>query len=342
MKITQAMIKDAADQHIITEEQGQALIAFCQQHPQAGTSFSFANVLYYGGGLVAIGAMTVFMTLGWEQFGGAGILTLSLLYMLAGVWLTNQFEQRQLNVPTALTATFVVALTPLAVYGLQHALGLWPINDTYQDYHHNIRFHWFYMEMATLVCGAVVAWRYRHPFLLMPIAVTLWYLSMDLTRILSQGALDWELRALVSVYFGLLHIGLAFWVDMRSRTSRDYGFWLYMFGVLTFWGGLTAQSSDSELARFGYFVVNVLLIGAGTVLVRRVFVVFGGLGVAIYLGYLAFDLFKDSWLFPVALSAIGFGIIFLGIAWQKNEQAIARALLNVLPGPLQQLIARRR
>jgi hypothetical protein len=30
---------------------------------------------------------------------------------------------------------------------------------------------------------------------------------------------------------------LAFRVDVRSRHSRDYAFCLYLFGVLTFWGG---------------------------------------------------------------------------------------------------------
>ena len=35
---------------------------------------------YYLGALVVISAMTWFMTLGWERFGGGGILAISLSY----------------------------------------------------------------------------------------------------------------------------------------------------------------------------------------------------------------------------------------------------------------------
>ena len=72
-----------------------------------------------------------------------------------------------------------------------------------------------------LAVGAFVAWKYKYPFLIMPIAVTLWYLSMDITAMISGEDFTWELRKLVSMYFGLLMIGLAFWVDVRARKKAD-------------------------------------------------------------------------------------------------------------------------
>ena len=80
-------------------------------------------------------------------------------------------------------------------------------------------------------------WRYRLPFLVMPIAVTLWYMSMDLTPYLfGEADATWELRKRVSLWFGLLIVLLAFWVDIRTRHDKDYAFWLYLFGVVAFWG----------------------------------------------------------------------------------------------------------
>lgn len=38
------------------------------------------------------------------------------------------------------------------------------------------------------------------------------------------------------------------------------------------------MESDSELSKFVYFCVNLLMIGVGVLLVRRVFVVLGALG----------------------------------------------------------------
>jgi hypothetical protein len=152
---------------------------------------------------------------------------------------------------------------------------------------------------------------------------------------------DWEFRADFSLWFGLAMTLGAFWVDLRSRVSADYAFWLYLFGVLTFWGGLSTQHSDTELAKFVYLCLNLGLIGIGAVLSRRVFVVFGALGVAGYLGHLSWRVFEDSWLFPFVLTAIGLGVVLLGVLWQRNEARITARLRALLPTALQELLAAR-
>lgn len=340
MKVSRKHLEDAVNERILSSQQAEQLYDFLSQHPSAGPSFNFTNVLYYLGGLIAIGAMTVFMTLGWEVFGGWGIFFIALLYAGVALLLARRFQRLGLAIPAGLCATFVVALTPLALYGLQQALGLWPDGSVYRDYHRYIRWHWLYLELGTLAVGIVLAWIYRYPFMMLPLAVTLWYLSMDVAAMLMTSYYDYQFRALVSMYFGLLMTLTAFWVDVRSRSKADYAFWLYIFGVLTFWGGLTAQDSSGELSRFLYFCVNLLMIGIGVVIVRRVFVVFGALGVSFYLGHLAWDVFQDSWYFPIALTVIGLGIIYLGVLWQRHEQKLTERVRSWLPAPLQEMLAR--
>ena len=342
MEISPRTLDAAVEEGILSRPQADALLAFLSRRQPAGPRFDFTHVLYYLGGLVAIGAMTLFMNLGWEALGGWGIVFISLLYAGVGLWLASRFGNRGYPVPAGICATFVVALTPLAIYGLQQAMGWWPDDGTYREYHRYVRWHWLFMELGTLAVGAVLGWRYRYPFMVMPVAVTLWYLSMDLAAMLAGGRPDFELRALVSLYFGLAFLALAFWVDVRSRHGADYAFWLYLFGVMTFWGGLTAQDSDSELGRLLYLGVNLLLVGAGVVLMRRVFLVFGAIGCALYLGHLAAGVFRDSLLFPFALTAIGLFIIYLGILWQRHERAITGWVHARLPGPLRELLAARR
>ncbi len=253
MTITRQKLNDAAARDIISPAQADALFDFLQLQDHDQPRFSFTHVLYYLGGLIAIGAMTLFMNLGWESFGGAGIVVLSALYAVIGLLLTRSFARKNLTIPAGICATFVVCLAPLAIYGLQQWLGLWPDNSSYRDYHQYIQWHWLYMELGTLAVGVAMAWRYKYPFLIMPIAVTLWYITMDLSATLSGGDYHWDLRKIVSMYAGLLMIALAFWVDIRSRHSADYAFWIYIFGVIAFWGGMTAQYSDSELAKLIYF-----------------------------------------------------------------------------------------
>src|SRR5262249_15564274 len=151
----------------------------------------------------------------------------------------------------------------------------------------------------------------------------------------------WEIRKLISVYFGLAMTLLAFWVDLRSRFSRDYAFWLYLFGVLTFWGGLSSMNSDSELSKLAYCGINVLMILIGAILGRRVFAVFGGLGIAFYLGHISWRVFKESLIFPFALSLIGFAIIWLGVLWQRREAQLSARLRSFLPAAVRELVEAR-
>ena len=342
MNITRDGLQDAVKEGILSNEQAEALYQHLESLPGAGPAFSFTNILYYFGGLTAIGAMTLFMNLGWEQFGGWGILFIAILYAGIGLLLTERFRRGGHHIPAGTCATFAIAMTPLAIYGLQQGMGWWPDETTYRDYHRYIKWHWIYLELGTLAVGAALAWRYRYPFMIMPVAVTLWYTSMDVTAMLTHGEADYIFKAFVTLWFGLLMTLIAFWVDIRSRNSRqDYAFWLYLFGVMTFWCGLSLQQSDSELSKFVYFCINLGLIFAGAVLVRRVFVVFGALGCAGYMQHLASYIFQDSWLFPVALTAIGLGIVYLGLVWQRNEKTITRRMRTVLPVVLRELLEER-
>jgi len=342
MKLTPSWLAAAARRGIITEQQAEALWAFAKAGDASDApAFRPAHILYYLGGLVAIGAMTLFMAMGWERFGHGGLLAITVGYAAIGIFVTEWLLRQKLRLPAGLTAAFALALVPLAVYALQGALGLWSDEGkswAYRDYHRWIDVRWLTMELATLAAGALMLWRYRLPFLVMPIAVTLWYMSMDFSRLLAAcdaGYGCWDAYKTISMFFGLAMLILALIVDLRAhlarRAGRDYAFWLYLAGLLAFWGGLSAMNSDSEWSKFGYLCINLLLIATGAVLSRRAFAVFGGMGVAGYLGHLASHVFKDSLMFPFALSLIGFAIIGLGILWQRREQAITRRLRGLLP-----------
>jgi Ca2+/Na+ antiporter len=102
------------------------------------------------------------------------------------------------------------------------------------------------------------------------------------------------------------------------------------------------MSSESEVGRFLYLCVNLLMIAAGTLLSRRVYAVFGGLGATGYVGHLAYEVFKDSIAFPFILTGIGIAIVYLGVLWQRNEKATAARLRSILPAAMRQMIERRR
>lgn len=345
MQVTREVLEQAVDKGLLRKEESLALWTFLVEREQETPSFKSAHILYYLGGMIAIGAMTLFMTLGWERFGGPGLVLISASYCLVALALTEYLLRRPaLSIPAGITSTLAVVMVPLGVYGAQHMLGLWPADGpgklAYRDDHTHIDWRWLVMELATLAASAVALWRYRLPFLLLPVAVTLWYMSMDITPMLFGGdsVQFFSVRGrLVSIAFGACMVLLAIAVDSRSRHSRDYAFWLYIFGVLTFWSGLTSLDSNSELDKFLYCCINLAMIAVGAALSRRVFAVFGGLGVAIYLGHLSRSVFQDSMLFPVAVTAIGLAVIAAGVYWQRHEAAVGAWLRSYLPDSVHEI-----
>jgi hypothetical protein len=352
--LQQADVQDAARSGLITASQADALwqrwtLLDPATQPTApgplaahsqGPRFGLVNVLYYFGGMVAISAMSLFMTLGFQAMGPAGLLAIALAYGFACLKVADHFKTRGLPVPAGILATLAVCLVPLAVWCVQSLLGLWPPggSSNFSAYHTRIDWRWMTLEFATLAAGVVMLWRYRLPFMVMPIAVTLWYMSMDVANGLMQSqGFDWQFTRDVSLVFGLGTCALAMWVDARSRRAdtpewrQDYAYWLYLFGAIMFWCGLSLRQSDSELSKFLYCVLNVALVLLGAAIGRRVFTVLGALGVAMYLGYLSHRVFKDSLLFPFALTLLGLGVVWLGVWWQRHEAAIHVRLSRFVP-----------
>jgi hypothetical protein len=77
MRLTRSMINEAVANGEIAEEQGRAMWDFLSRREREIPSFKAAHILYYLGGLIAIGAMTLFMTLGWERFGGGRLVLIA-------------------------------------------------------------------------------------------------------------------------------------------------------------------------------------------------------------------------------------------------------------------------
>ena len=344
MKVTRQQLHQATQQGILEAQQAEALWQFLNTHQDETPNFKAAHILYYFGGLLAIGAMSLFMTLGWSQFGGTGLMLIALMYAGVGIALLETvFNKAHLSIPAGIISAFIVVLAPLAIYGLQSSLGMMDSAREYRDYHVYIDWRWIIMELGTLVVGVLMLWRYQLPFSVMPIAVTLWYMSMDLTPFLfGDEDHSWQMRKIVSVCFGAGILIFAFLVDLRHRFGKDYAFWLYLFGILAFWGGLSSMDSGSEFGKFLYLCINLAMIAVGAMLSRRVFAVFGGFGVAGYVGHLAYQVFKDSLMFPFALTFIGFAVIGAGIWWQKHEQAFTTRMRSMLPNAVRELLEQER
>lgn len=346
-------LMDAADLGLLHYGQVDPLLHYLEErlakHRAANARFTGGNVLYYLGGMLAIAACTLFSTLAVEKWGMPILLDMSLVYILCTLTLTIWMDARNQVVPAGLFATLTIALVPLAVFSLQHVMGFWADSAApahYRDFHALVDWRWLIMELATLLAGSIMLWRFRYGFLVMPIAVTLFYMGMDLVPALFMhadsgsafSADGWAVRQQIAMVFGLLMLVLAFVVDVRSRSGVDYAFWLYLFGLLSFWGSLSTMGNGDLGGKLTYLTINMLLILLGAVLGRRMFAVFGGIGVTVMLGELSWGMFKDSFMFVALLTLLGFALIGAGLWWSRHEQRICDRLRSLLPESMQLML----
>ena len=111
---------------------------------------------------------------------------------------------------------------------------------------------------------------------------------------------------------------------MRLVSLRLVNFRQHADSTLAFWGGLTMMDNDSEFWRAVYALINVGLIALAVKTRRAVFLVFGVLGVHVYLGHLAYEVFKDSFLFPFALALLGLSLILVTVLAQRKMGQLAQ------------------
>lgn len=337
MQITRKDFDAAANEAQLSAEQAEKFWVALAKSDLAQPKFVAEHVAFYFGAMIVIAAMGWLMNTAWESFGGEGILLLAVLYAFcfarAGL---NFWHKEQFKLPGGLLMTMAVSMTPLAVYGLERLTGFWPQNDpgTYDGFHIWVKGGWIMMEVATIAAGLITIKFIRFPFLTAPIAFALWYLSMDLTPLLFGVHFDYETREWISAGCGLIIILIAYLID--RRTKEDYAFWGYLFGVIAFWGGLSFMDSDSELNKIIYCFINIVMIFVSVLLQRKVFLIFGSLGVMGYLGHLSYTVFKDSFLFPFALTFLGLAVIYAGVLYQRNRGRLENYLLSLVPEGLKQ------
>ena len=347
MNLTTEQLRRAVDAGIITAAQAEQLRLLWQEEfvestlPSENKGTGFSNFLYYLGTLIVISAMGWLMNTAWEAFRGSGLFLIAAGYAVVFCLVARSWRQKS-TVLSGLFVVMAVCMTPLAVFGIQSELGFWPFDEPgrYRSFYHYIKGGWFPMEIATLVAGAVSLRFSKIPFAMAPIAFTLWFMSMDIAPLLANAVVTTDLRQKVSILFGLCMLASALWVDRQAKI--DYAKWLYIFGAITFWAGLTMLRSDSELSKFLYCMVNVGLMFVGVLLDRKVFVVLGGVGFFGYLGHLSWSVFANSFAFPFVLTALGLLVVYSGWIYHRKYVVVQQLVNNLTPAVIRNLLPQNR
>lgn len=288
-----------------------------------------SHVLYYIGAMIVLIALGWFAVKAWINFEGKDLFFIAIIYMLSFLIIGNGlWHKKGLRIPGGLFLTLAVCLMPMAVDGFQKWTGFWLSYNAVESYS-NV-FNWvkgesFALLILTILLGCVVLAFYRFPFLLVPILVASIFLLLDFFHVLfkSPPIAYWMIDAWVFVGFGIVMIVVAYLMDLFIRS--DFAFWGYLIGVASFWWGADIFNNKEHLNLFIYLVINIFLVLLAIILQRTVFLVFGTIGMIMFMTNL-FGKYFGSDLFPVVLSLTGIVVIFMGIIYQKNRQKIDSAI----------------
>ena len=177
-------------------------------------------------------------------------------------------------------------MVPYTVYCYQRALDLWKDKDpgSFMDFRIYVRSGWIHMEIAAIAVGFIYLYLVPFPFLLAPVSFSLWFLSMDVAPLFrgfnSSNAFDIRLKLSLGFGIGLMILGrLLEWV---LGSDPDFGFWLYLFGLIAFWFALISHPPTNDVMKQTVFLlINICLVLIGSHLDRVTFHLFGTVGVAL-------------------------------------------------------------
>jgi hypothetical protein len=287
--------------------------------PEQRKGLNFISLAYYFGSFMILLAYTIFMGLEWETMGfpaqiGVSSGTIAVLWVMGFLLRKSGFE-----VAGGLLIFAGTGIVPLLITTIQRALGLWPDrNFAYQDFYRVVAQTWIPLELISIAITLIVIWRVRFPLLTLLIAFWMWFLSMDLTRLITQSdSWSWsDAEQMVSAVMGagMLILG----IFLQRRAKQDYSPWFYLFGHIIIVGFFSSLAVDREgILGLVYFAVYLSFVAASVWLQRRVFLVFGALGCYGYLSYLAFQVFDGEMGFVYALAGIGLMIVLSAVGYQK-------------------------
>ena len=199
----------------------------------AAPKFDVAHLLWYAGALIVIGAMGLFSTLAFARMGGTALTLTAVVYAIAFAAAGHHlWTNKGLRVPGGLLIAIAVTMAPLAVYGIQDALGMWGEfgrPGTLRQFYIWIKGSWLFMEFAAIAAAVVALRFYRFPFLVSIIALALWFMSMDLAPWLDDMPYaTFETRRKLSVCSG-------------SPCSRWRGSWTGASATATLRSGCTCS-----------------------------------------------------------------------------------------------------
>lgn len=347
MFISKNKLMDACKRGIITKTQTEELLIFLNSNNTGDTSqkFNIETVLYYGGSLIALGAMLYYMHDMVSSSTYIFILLLSIVYSLIFFFTSNYMWKKGNTTPAGLLYILFILSISYIVLVITKMTGLYPHfsqSRMYDDFYEASKPALCIIFTFTLLCSGIVLKKRPLSILTVPIIASVYsifvlYIPNLLNKI---SFLNNEGGLYFSFIFSLILLFIAFIKD-RLYTI-DYSKWMYIIGSLMLFisfTGLAYTIFDTNghdyintivllLYNFIYIILSILF-------QRKIFLFLGGIGFFSYLVFLETSILTDlkanSFLTITCVIITGLLVVFAGIYYKNNLEKIESIIEKFVP-----------
>lgn len=330
---------------IITAAQRDALRALGDEpRREARHGLNAVTIAYWVGGIAVLSAFGWFLTKRWVLLGPGGVLVVALVYAALFAGVARFLSREGFRYAAAVATLLVVGMTPIVSWAILSLAGWWNLylaNDrTYGIQPFNpiwSQLRWLPIDLATILVSLVALRRVAFGVLALPIALALAAFMSHIVPLV----LDPEIARALGGRWPLLTVfilfAIAYAIDMRQSRDEDYALWFYAVGIVAL--GVTITwfwNESSTIAAHGMLVAAFAFAVAALRLRRRLLLFAAFAGFVSYIGYLAFDLFRERLDFPIALATMGLVVILSAVWLQRRFPSLIRgsdeSIRRAVPG----------
>jgi hypothetical protein len=289
---------------------------------EARRGFNAITIAYSLGGLLVVFALGWFLVERWKDLGPGGVLGVALLYAAGFAAVGEVLRRRGFEVAGGLAIVLAVGMTPVWTWAILRLTGEMPDpsarDDALSRYGPYIATRQIVLALATIGVGLVAARRVRFFVLGAPIAAALVALLLSVGQALGDPRFAWYTGGYYQCVVACAMLAVAYAVERRQPEGEDYAFWFYVAGVIMLFVGYSQVWPYIGRWRHAITLVAAAFVVASLYLRRRTLLVAGGLMAFLYLGYLAFDVFRRVVALPITLATLG-GLVIVSTVWMQRR-----------------------
>lgn len=327
-------LDEAVRRGVISAQQRETLMALERDFeprqgraPGADGGFNWPGAAYTIGALLVLFALGWFLVDRWSALGATGVLAVVAVYAVLFLGLSRKLSATGFPTASAVALLLVIGCVPLATWAILSLTGEWPLpgSETRPVYYNSwMATRWIIVSLATILASLVALRRRRSALLVIPAAVSLWWIGFHLNRIILDGVHARDVHGWVLVANSMIILGIAERIERFQRSSAAEGdavdhaqaFWIV--GMAAFAYGYASLWNDNGPWAHLLAPVSLAVIALALTLGRRALFFFGLAGVFAYLAWLAGDVFRTGAVFPIVLALVGLILIVLAVWVQRR------------------------